>query len=342
MKTQYATTARAFLVLTVALGLGACDTLNKDQEEAIPQEELEIASQIIGSSLSDAESGLLSGIYDAISDINEDSIRYEWPGMYGEPGRKRNMAGKDKDKDGHGDRDRDRYRECEGDPDCDHTANRARGSESNYNAEYNPETGEHTVWFIREFEGPVITRNLNVRSVYIFTDADGAFLEFPRRQQDQIETIDFKGTREGSTEGPFRSNRFYRFDTFYLEGVSSESRILTLQGSHEGNGEMTVELLQRETVMERSYEVSFDLEDIRIDKVEVMENGTLEEGITGFITYNLAMSRTVNGETRDRDISGVVELTGDGTALLRFNKLNEIFRIALDKGTVTRPGRSNS
>lgn len=333
---------RSFLVFTLAIGLAACDTLNKDQEETIPQEELEIAGQIIGSSLSDAESGLLSGIYDAISDIDEEGIQYEWSGMYGEPGQTRKVAGKDKNRDGHGDRDRDRDGECEGDPDCDHTGNRARGSESNYHAEYNPETGEHTVWFIREFEGPVVTRNLNVRSVYIFTDADGAFLEFPRRQQDQIETIDFKGTREGSTEGPFRKNRFYRFDTFYLEGVSSNSPILILQGSHEGNGEMTAELVRRETVMERSYEVSFDLEDIQIDKVAVRENGNLEEGITGFITYNLVMSRTVNGETRDRDISGVVELTGDGTALLRFNKLNEIFRIALDTGTVTRPGSSNS
>jgi hypothetical protein len=293
------------MTVLLMLGFAACDTLNKDQEEEIPQEDLEIAGQILGSSLSDAEEGLLSSLYDAVSEVDEEGIRYRIEEQH---------------------RHQHQFR--------DH----GRGSESQFHAEYNPETGEHTVWFIREFEGPMVTRSLKVRSVYIYTDIDGQFLEFPRRQQDRIETIDFKGTREGSTVGEFRSNRFYRFDQFYLGGVSAASEIMTLHGSHQGNGEMTADLVRRDLVTNRTYEVEMDLDNIRIDKALVQENGNLEDGITGFITYRLSMTRTVNGETTERNLSGVIELTGDGTALLRFNKLQQLFSIALDTGTVTRPG----
>ena len=293
------------MAVILMLVFAACDTLNKDQEQEISQEELEVAGQILGSSLSDAEEGLLSSLYDAVSEVDEEGIRYRFEEQH---------------------RQQHQYR--------DH----GRGSESQYHADYDPETGEHTVWFIREFEGPLVTRSLKVRSVYIYTDINGRFLEFPRRQQDRIETIDFKGTREGTTAGEYRSNRFYRFDQFYLDGVSAASEIMTLQGSHQGNGEMTADLVRRDVVTSRTYEIEMELDDIRIDKALVQENGNLEDGITGFITYRLSMTRTVNGETTERNLSGVIELTGDGTALLRFNKLQQLFRIALDTGTVTRPG----
>ncbi len=294
--------------ILLLIGFTACNTLNKEQEEEISREELEIAGQIIGSSLSDTEEGLLSSLYDAVSEVNEDGIRS---------------------------RVQDRNH------DQNQLRDHGRGSESQYEYTYNPETGEHSVWFIRQFEGPLVTRSLKVRNRYIYSDVNGRFIQFPQRHQDQIETIDYKGTREGITEGPYRSNRFYRFDRFNLDGVSAASPVMTLQGSHQGNGEMNAEVLLRDVLTKRTYELEMNLEDIRIDKETVRENGNLEHGITGFISYRLTMTRTVNGETNERNLSGVIELTGDGTALLRFDKLRQFFRIGLATGSVTRPDDSD-
>lgn len=289
------------------IGFAACDTLNKEQEEEISQEELEIAGQIIGSSLSDSEEGLLSSLYDAVSEVDEDGIRSRI---------------QERIRDHHQQRDH------------------GRGTESQYEYTYNPETGEHLVWFIRQYEGPYVSRSLSVRNRYIYTDIDGSFIQFPKLQQDLIETIDYKGTREGVTEGQYRSNRFYRFDQFYLDGVSAASPVMSLQGSHQGNGEMNAEVMLRDVVTNRTYEIEKNFEDIRIDKEIVRENGNLEDGITGFISYRLIMSRTVNGETTERNLSGVIELTGDGMALLRFDKLQQFFRIGLATGSVSRPDDS--
>jgi hypothetical protein len=286
----------------------ACDTLNKQQEEDIPQEELEIAGQIIGNSLSDTEEGLFSSLYDAVSDVDEEGIQSRMQDQH---------------------RDQEQLR--------DH----GRGSESDYHYDYNPETGEHTVWYVRKYEGPLVSRSLKVRSKYIYTDINGRFIQYPKRQQDRIETIDYKGSREGITEGTHRYNRFYRFNQFYLDGLSSVSTVMTLTGSHHGNGEMNAKVMQRDMVTSRTYELDMNLDDIRIDKEVVQENGSLEDGITGFISYRLTMTRTVNGETFERNLSGVIELTGDGTALLRFDKLREFFRIGLATGSVERPDNTD-
>ncbi|MGF1671347.1 MAG: hypothetical protein ACFCU6_12930, partial [Balneolaceae bacterium] len=72
--------------------------------------------------------------------------------------------------------------------------------------------------------------------------------------------------------------------------------------------------------------------DVKIDKALVIENGNLEEGVTGFMRYELIKSHTVNGETREKTVSGSIEFEGDGTALLRFDRAGKLFRIALKNG----------
>lgn len=367
MKTSFFTQATlTFSVIFMTAALSACENIQPHADEEMSTEELEIAAHMIGSSLSDMEGGLISSLYDAVSDIDEQGISYDrpWNRMEwndaaqsrdehnGDQDRRdernreddRNRDGdRDEDHRGHGDGNRydeDRSRENNNGDDRnprEREEERGRGTESHYEVYYNPETGEHVTKFIREFEGPNVSRSLKVRSIYIFSDANGDFLEFPRRQREQIETIDFKGTREGTTTGPVRFNRFYRFDQFVLRGVSPRSPVLQLMGSHQGNGEMNVKMERRDMAAERAFRVYFDFEDIRIDKEAVRENGNLEDGITGFITYRMHMSRTVNGEKNENTLSGVIELTGDGSALLRFDKLQQMFRIALVTGNVTRP-----
>jgi hypothetical protein len=210
-----------------------------------------------------------------------------------------------------------------------------RGGERNFSADYNPETGEHIVSFDRSFDGPNLTKSLSVLNKYVFTDINSEFLAFPRRDNDMIETIDYKGMRTGSFETERRTSSFTRIDTMFASGLSDESAILTLDGKHNGSGQMTVTLPRMDRSGERTFDVQFDFQNIQIDKAIVRENGNLEEGITGLITYNMQMVKTTNGDTTERSLTGTIELTGDGTALLRFNRFRKTFRIAMRDGSVT-------
>jgi hypothetical protein len=297
-------TDKSILIIVAALMLAffySCDTVNTTEQE-ISEEELEIAGEIIAESLSEQRGGFLSSVYDAFSQVEQDGIRYS----ASQEGAAKSTA-----------------------------STAGRGSESEYNAEYNPETGEHIISFRRSFQGPFLTKTLSVLNKYIFMDAHGEFLQFPQRQQDQVQTIDFKGTRTGTASTERRSSSFTRTDTLFTTGISSESAILMLEGNHHGSGEMSANLRRVNRSMERSYQVHFEFQNIEVDKATVRENGNLEEGITGVISYRLKMTNTVNGDTREQTLSGIVELTGDGTALLRFERIQETFLIALRNGTIS-------
>jgi len=294
------------IILTLAAStlLYGCNTVNSSEPD-ISDEELEIAGEIIGASLSEQQDGVLSSVYDAFSTISQTGISYV--------GTATTMQKTSAD-----------------------SANRpGRGVERNFSANYNPETGEHTVSFNRSFEGPNLTKSLSVLNKYIFTGVGGEFLEFPRRQSEMIETIDYKGLRTGSSETRRRSASFTRIDTLFASGLSNESAILTLDGKHNGEGMMTVTLPQLERSGERTFEVEFNFQNIQIDKAIVRENGNLEEGITGLITYDMQMIRTRDGDTTEKSLSGTIELTGDGSALLRFDRFRKTFRIAMSDGSLT-------
>lgn len=291
------------LVIAASTLVYGCNTVNSSEPE-ISEEELEIAGEILGASLSEQQDGVLSSVYDAFSTLSQTGISYSVPTMTMQ-----------KSANDPGDRP-------------------GRGFERNFTADYNPETGEHTVSFDRSFEGPNLTKSLNVLNKYIFTDIDENFLEFPRRDNDLIETIDFKGMRAGSFETDRRTSSFTRIDTMFVSGLSDQSAILSLDGKHDGEGQIAVNLPRLERSGERTFEVQLDFQNIQIDKAVVQENGNLEEGITGLITYNMTMTQTRDGDTTEKNLSGTIELTGDGSALLRFDRFRKTLRIAMNSGTV--------
>lgn len=292
----------AIAAMSITLLIG-CNTVNTTEPE-ISEEELEIAGEIIAESLSKQQGGVLASVYDAFSSVSQTAISYSDSELSNQ-----NSV-------------------------MDSSDNTSRDTESEYSAEYDPETGEHTVSFRRSFEGPNFTKNLSVLNKYIFTDINQEFLQWPNRQQDQIETIDFKGIRTGLAESQRRSSSFTRIDTLFASGISNESAILTMDGKHNGEGVMTVDLPRLERSGERTYEVQLEFQNIQIDKAIVRENGNLEEGITGLITYQMQMTRTINGDTEEKNISGTIELTGDGSALLRFERFRKTLLISMRNGTV--------
>jgi len=300
--------SRYTILITISAALlllfAGCNTINPSSEE-LSEEEIEMAGVIIAESLSEERGGFIHSLYDAFSEVSEDRIRYQ---------ESSNVTAKTTENNS--------------------TDDTGRGSESEYNAQYNPETGEHIIAFRRSFQGPFVTKTLSVLNKYIFTDLDGEFLQYPRRQSSQIETIDFKGMKSGTVSTERRSSSFSRTDTLFTTGVSSASSILSLEGNHHGEGEMTANLRRANQITQRSYRVQFEFQNVQVDKEIVKENGNLEEGITGIISYRLHMQSRTNGESRESHVSGIVELTGDGTALMRFDRIQKTFQIALRNGTI--------
>jgi hypothetical protein len=292
----------AAMLMAVLYG---CNTVNTTEQE-FSDEELEMAGEIIAESLSDERGGFISSLYDAFSEVDEEGITYQ-----------RSLA------------DGELFSSS-----INTIINVNRTDESEYSADYDPETGEHIIAFRRYFQGPLLTKSISVLNKYIFIDVNSEFLQFPRRQQNLIETIDFKGMRSGMAQTERRSSSFTRTDTLFTTGISSESEILSLEGSHDGDGEMTANLRRATGTTERSYRVRFDFQNIQVDKAVVRESGSLENGITGIVTYRLKMSRTTDGQTREKTLSGIIELTGDGQALLRFDRIRDTFTIALRNGTL--------
>lgn len=270
--------------------------IDKENSSEITEEDLEAASQILGESLSDDNSGIMSSLNDAVTTISQDGFV-------------RTTAAK-------------------GDDD-----NSGRGRETDITYNYNPETGTHTLTFKRE-----ITRSEYFKSVtdtlkYIFTDTNGEFISAPRLQRDKVETIDYKGKRDGMIETPLKNSFFSRQDTFLIDGVSEASSILSIDGVHNGQGRMSGETEDGNT-LSRSYEVEINFLNIEIDKAIAQENQSLEEGVTGTLSWEMHIEKQRNGNNSVKTIRGTIEMNGDGTALLRFRNFTKLFQIRLDEGDV--------
>lgn len=270
--------------------LAGCDIMQSPESEEISEQNLDLATRIIGSTLTDEDAGILTTFYDASSDVLNNEI-------------------------GSGN-------------------HHGRGDESDYEYDYNPDTGWHTVHFVRNMERRDMVKTLDVKSEYRYTDAAGSFLEIDRRTEegremwDLIETIEYTSTREGETISSSRTHEFFRFDDLYFEGVSSS--VITLDGTHEANGTMNVEDELPDCPGSRTYAIFLDFEGIQLDKTVVENNGTIEEGLSGFINYDM----TVDGE----DLKGTIELE-KGEAWVQFYRVPDFFRIALADGSITGNAR---
>lgn len=61
-------------------------------------------------------------------------------------------------------------------------------------------------------------------------------------------------------------------------------------------------------------------------------HGSLEFAVSGTITYSVTMNKTINGVPEETVMDGTIDLSEDGTALMRFNKLPNTVRFALGNG----------
>jgi len=292
----------ALPLIAMLFVISGCSISGVDkQDQDITEEDLQAASEILGESLSDETSGVMGSLNDALTGISSDGfVRVSSP----------KSVGDDDDEDNSG-----------------------RGRESNFSYSYDPQTGTHTLSFMRSVDKPNFSKSVIDTLKYIFTDGNGEFIVFPRANRERIETIDYKGFREGTLNSPRRNSFFVRKDTFLIDGVSQASNILFIDGVHngEGNFEGTTD---DGITLERDYTLEINFLNVEIDKSVVRQNQNLQEGVTGTLTYELIVEKTRNGSSSTKTIRGTIEMNGDGTALLRFDRFNKLFQINLDDGDV--------
>jgi len=307
MKNQSNLKHLSLLALALLVTFGACSSVNNDVE-AISNEDVDLAAQIVTTSLADDESGMISSLYDAFSDVSSDGI------IYGETDQNFKM---------------------------DRRGNDGRGRERNFTYSYDPETGTHSLDYSRIVENGNFSKSIEITQDIIYTDLDEAFIEFPKVDKDLIEAISYSGTKIGSHNSPFRSGSFSKTDDFNLAGIHETSPILSLSGIHTGTG--TAEGVTRDSVQaSRSYDVNISFENVAVNKDTVEAHGSLEFAVSGTLTYSIVMSKTVNGVPEETIMEGTIDLSEDGTALMRFNKLPQVIRFSLGDGDRREDGHDRN
>lgn len=314
MKTSIFTSlkfSRILALLFMAGILSACtlgdisDDLNSSE---LSPEEIEEASQIMGQTLSDDNDGVFASLNDALTNISSDE--------FGSASRfKNDDHGRGHGNNGNNDRS-------------------GRGNENNYEYEYDPETGIHTISFDRSVDNENFKKSVSALMTYLFTSIDGEFIANPKENHERIENIDFTSSKTGTMQNRFRKSEFSRADTFAITGASDATNILTIDGKHYGNGVFQGVRGNGDT-FEKTYVNEINFLDIQIDKTLTQQNGSLEEGVTGVLTYEMTLYKNNNGEEDTKTITGTIEMNGDGTALLRFEKITKLFRVHLGSGFVT-------
>ncbi len=296
MKNQSNLNNLSLLALALLVTFGACSSVNNDVE-AISNEDVDLAAHIVTSSLADDESGMMSSLYDALSDVSSEGINYGTSGL---------RLKSDNDNDG-------------------------RGRERNFSYSYDPTTGTHSLDYSRSVQNGAFSKSIEISQDIIFTDLEGEFIAFPRANKQAIEAVSYEGTKSGSKTGPYRSGSFTKTDDFDITGLHATSSILAFSGTHTGNG--SAEGMTRDSVeASRSYDIAITFENVEINKDTVAANGSLENAVSGTLTYSINMNKTVGGVPQETILEGTIDLLEDGTALMRFNRIPQVIRFSLGDG----------
>lgn len=203
---------------------------------------------------------------------------------------------------------------------------RNANQQPSFNYSYNPESGIHSIRFVREMRQQHMHRKMTARLHYQFLDQD-AYIEFPGSED--FDTIRFRGVRDGFLNSPRRNTEFNRTTNWVLRGFEPASDVIAMQGLQHGSGSALI-YTERGRIL-REYENRFSFQNIRISKNE----GAIGDRVSGEIHYHLKMRAITPQGNHEREKRGTIYLSGNGQALLRIDGITQAFRIILATGDVT-------
>ena len=293
------------LLALLSVGFWSCSSVSNDTE-LISDADLDMAAEIMGSSISDQQSGLMNSVYDALSTISSTGISY---------GNDKNFLMKS-DKDERG----------------------GRGFERSFSHTYDSTTGVHTLSFDRSFEKGLFSSSISTLQEIQYVDLEGNFIAKPKLHRDAVNQINLHSTKSGQNSNPHKSSEFTKIDSLYFTGVHATQSLVRMDGSHHGFGSGAA-VLRDSSSHSRSFEVKVVFDDIEIDKDTLAAYGNLENAVTGTLSYSMTMNKVINGVPEETVMEGTIELEEDGTALMKFYKYDRLYRLGLRDGDVKERGR---
>lgn len=284
--------ARLTIFLLATVLLHGC-TIDgfEDQAASFDENDTQITGQIIGESISENQNGMLSTFSEAFA-VPSETILRNGPSLLS-TGTFRNL--------------------------------------NNYTHSFDSESGVHTVTYSTQNESPFVSTSTDVTLKYIFFDQNENIIEFPDQQRDNIEAVEFSSEHSGEITAGTKNSIFTRVDQLFIDGLTDESDILTLDGFHSGEGIFT-QTLPSGTVAEREYLLDMNYLDIRVKKSLVQANRNFRKGVNGALSYESTIRETNGSQEEAKIVNGTIELNGDGTALLQFREQIEPYRLRLDDG----------
>lgn len=262
------------------------------------QQDVELASNIIGESMSNDSGGLVSSMGDATTVVGRTGF-----GIFQHLNENSLPIGTE-------------------------NTDTLRGNALNYRVTYNPKTGTHTVDFERDVTIPRFSKMVKLHLEYIYRDSAGVFLQFPR--QSEIFSVDFKGDRSGTVQTPSKKSDFSRIDTLFYNGLNRASTSITINGTHYGHGDFQMTTTNGDHIS-KVYDLSLKLLNVSIDKSSIFRQD-LTTGVTGTLSYDLSFHKSNDTTAVDKHITGTINMNGDGTALLKFAHYTNRYLIDLKTG----------
>ena len=293
------------LLALLSVGFWSCSSVSNDTE-LISDADLDMAAEIMGSSISDQQSGLMNSVYDALSTISSTGISY---------GNDKNFLMKS-DKDERG----------------------GRGFERSFSHTYDSTTGVHTLSFDRSFEKGLFSSSISTLQEIQYVDLEGNFIARPKLHREAVNQINLHSTKSGQNSNPHKSSEFTKIDSLYFTGVHATQSLVRMDGSHHGFGSGAA-VLRDSSSHSRSFEVKVVFDDIEIDKDTLAAYGNLENAVTGTLSYSMTMNKVINGVPEETVMEGTIDLEEDGTALMKFYKYDRLYRLGLRDGDVKERGR---
>lgn len=301
------------------------------------QKDVQLANNVLSQTLASNSDGLMSSMYDLTGTVspttgfhyNEDLINPKLTSVHfdvvasdssknGNDGGNNGDNGGDnggKGNDGHGDK-----------------GNKNRGEDSNFVLRYNSHTGVHTIEFQRVLNKNNMHKTLHLKLEYVYRDSLGLFLRFP--VPSEIESIDYRGFRNGTLETPDKNSQFNRVDSLSFSGLQNRTNTLTINGSQDATG--NIKLTTSDSTMHKRYHLRLKLINVTVNKDSLYHNKNLENAITGVLNYKLDILQLNDSTQVDQSYKGTINLSGNGYALLKFVSVPQQFLVNLVNGDIKK------
>lgn len=292
---------RLALLLSLVVGVSACDSATTEATDSADLTAAEVteATEIVAQALAQDDGGLMASAADLTASFSD-------TGEFGAPRALRLGT-------------RGLPQPC-------------RGGQS---LTYDEATGTHRIGYRCGVQNATSQKGYGVQLAYQFRDADAGFVARPWNAWDSVDSVAFRGTRQGFVRQTRRDSvrsesQFEQSGAWTLSNLSDDTTPAVLAGRQSREGSWTRSGAGGRA--SRTFSVELGSREILIRE---SQDG-LTYAASGEIAYTLTMEVVRRGRTQTRTVEGTITLDGNTRALLRVVGLRNVYRVSLADGSTER------